>query len=84
MKLLKEDEETTTTEISIDEGEHLWIRTPQGNICIYIGKSGVYNAITSWVHNTDFTGFYTNNATKRTSKCNEEVQHIRLAPKGDA
>ena len=84
MKLLKEDEETTTTEISIDEGEHLWIRTPQGNICIYIGKSGVYNAITSWVRNTDFTGFYTNNATKRTSKCNEEVQHIRLAPKGDA
>jgi len=80
MKLLKEEGETT--DISIDDGEHLWIRTPQGNIYIYIHSSGTYNAITSWIRDTDFTGFYTNNATKRTSACNEVVQHISLKPKG--
>ena len=69
--------------ISIVKGEHLTIKTPKGNITIYIGESD-YNCITSWVHDVEFDGFYTNNATKRTSKCNEEVQHIRLAPKGDA
>ena len=81
MKIQREEEDLT--EISIDEGEHLWIRTPQGNICIFIGKSGVYNTITSWVTDTHYTGFYTNNATKKTSACNEEVQHINLKPKED-
>ena len=76
-----EGDKNGKTKIALEGGEHLWINTPRGLICIYVGEC--YSSITSWVHNTHFAGFFTNNATKTTSPCNEEVQHIQISPKRD-
>jgi len=69
-----------SSEITLKEGEHLWIETPRGRVCVYVGS--VYSTITSWVHDTHYAGFFTNNATKKTSPCNEVVQHVQISPKG--
>jgi len=79
MKIVKEEEDSVTIEIGTCE--HLWINTPRGMVKVYVGRN--WSSITSWVNDTDYTGFYTNNATKKTSACNEEVQHIQLKPKED-
>lgn len=76
MKIVKEGEDSVTIEIGTCE--HLWINTPRGRVKVYVGRNW-----SSWVYDTDYAGFYTNNATKKTSACNEEVQHIQLKPKED-
>jgi len=70
-----------STKITIEEGENVWIHTPRGIICVYVGES--YSSITSWVDDTHYAGFFTNNATKKTTPCNDKVKHIQLTPKGD-
>jgi hypothetical protein len=79
MKVLEEKGDSVTIEIGTCE--HLWINTPRGRIMVYVGSS--WSSITSWVSDTDYAGFYTNNATKKTSPCNEDVQHISLRAKED-
>ncbi len=79
MKVLETEDDSVTIEIG--EAEHVWIRTPRGTIKVYVART--WASITSWVTDTDFAGFYSNNATKKTQPCNEEVQHISLKPKGD-
>ena len=73
-------EEGNDTQISIEAGEHLWIDTPKGKIMVYVGEGG-YNAITTWVHDTHFIGFYAKKTKKRTSPCNEVVDLVKLQPK---
>tara|TARA_S200002703_G_scaffold63054_1_gene54736 strand:- start:478 stop:717 length:240 start_codon:yes stop_codon:yes gene_type:complete len=79
MKVVREG--LNEVEIEIGECEHLWIQTPRGRIKVYVGRT--WSSITSWVDDTDYAGFYTNNATKKTSPCNEQVQHITLRAKED-
>ncbi len=69
------------TNIALEDGEHLWINTPRGLICVFVGES--YSSITSWVHDAHYAGFFTNNATKKTSPCNDKVKHIQISPKRD-
>jgi hypothetical protein len=87
MKVIRNNEisdasitDVETSEITLEAGEHLWIETPRGRICVFVGES--YSSITSWVHDTHYAGFFTNNATKKTSPCNEVVQHVQISPKG--
>ena len=70
------------TTITIEEGEHLWINTPKGLICVFVGSH--YKSITSWVHDMHYAGFFTNNATKKTSPCDDRVKHIQISPKRDS
>ena len=75
----KEGEEIWSTKITIESGEHLWISTPRGDICVFVGNN--YSSITSWVHDAHYAGFFTNNATKKTSPCDDRVKHIQISPK---
>ena len=79
MKVIKE--EGDCVKVEVDVCEHLWIKTPRGEIKVYVGRH--WASITSWVDDTNYAGFYTNNATKKTTPCNERVQHIELRAKED-
>ncbi len=50
--------------LNLEDNTHLWVKTPQGTIKLFIGKN--YRSITSWVEETVFTGFYKNGASKKT------------------
>lgn len=77
MKVKEETEDSVTIELDMDV--HLWIETPRGRVKVFVGDN--WSMITSWINDTDYAGFYTNNATKKTHACNEEVQQIELRSK---
>lgn len=78
----KEGEKNGRTDITLEAGECLWINTPKGQICVFVGNN--YKSITSWVHDMHYAGFFTNNATKKTSPCDDRVKHIQISPKRDS
>ena len=53
-------------EITLENSDHLWIRTPHGDIRVFVAE--YYRTITSWVDNVDYTGFYNQTPTKKTHK----------------
>ena len=66
-------------EITLENGDHLWIRTPHGDVRVYITKH--YRTITTWVDDVDFVGFYNTKTTKKTSSVSGlKVKHVRLTP----
>ena len=66
-------------EIRLEDEDHLWIRTPHGDVMLYI--SSTYKTVTSWVDDVHYTGFYTKNTTKKTwGKGLKNVKHVTLNP----
>lgn len=54
------------SEIEIQSGEHLTIKTPYGEILVFIGEH--HRSITSFVDDVEMLGFYTKKTTKKTRK----------------
>lgn len=68
-----------TLEIRLENEDHLWIRTPHGDVMLYM--SNTYKTVTSWVDDVYYTGFYTTKTTKKT--CGQGlrgVKHVTLNP----
>ena len=57
------------SEIEIQSGEHLIVRTPYGMITVFIGKN--HRSITSYVDDVEMLGFYTKKTTKKTHKSSQ-------------
>lgn len=59
---IEEKEEGLT--LTLENGTHLWVNTPHGTVKMFMTKH--YRSVTSWVEETNFTGFYLNGASKKT------------------
>jgi len=52
--------------VEIEEGEHLLIKTPHGEIQVFVGAH--HRSINAYVHDVWFTGVYTETTEKKSLK----------------
>jgi len=52
--------------VEIEEGEHLFIKTPHGEMLVFVGKH--HRAINCFVENVSYTGVYTQELKKKSRK----------------